>query len=237
MVFHRERSQWCLRKRKCTTGEKSHRTHWQECRLCVMHLLPPRCYYYLGTQPGVMVCQLFPRCPYWHPSAAPWHLGGTLGEGRGRQQSACGCMWSGGEHDRRHSRADIRRTDAHQLCCQDRSCTSKQIVLGVKWLHIPKQGRLWHRLVDGKYGLEQCREKGRLLSLVYLLWGGESCRWSVKAASSSAHFCKDYKIINKDSEHVHLKPETSLLRKKTSEMIQKWFVSVPLISLAFRHRS
>lgn len=100
MVFHRERSQWCLRKRKCTTGEKSHRTHWQECRLCVMHLLPPRCYYYLGTQPGVMVCQLFPRCPYWHPSAAPWHLGGTLGEGRGRQQSACGCMWSGGEHVR-----------------------------------------------------------------------------------------------------------------------------------------
>lgn len=185
--------------------------------------------------PRAVITIWAPSLAWWYANCSPAvrigtrqrHPGTSVGlwgrEEAVSSQHVAACGQEENMSDRHHSRADIRRTDAHQLCCQDRSCTSKQIVLGVKWLHIPKQGRLWHRLVDGKYGLERCREKGRLLSLVYLLWGGESCRWSVKAASSSAHFCKDYKIINKDSEHVHLKPESSLLRKKRhrddSEMI------------------
>lgn len=74
------RKLWWMCKRKCTTGDKLHQSHCQEHRPCVMHVLPPRRYYYLGIQPGVMVCQLFPCCLYWQPPPAPWHHAGTLGE-------------------------------------------------------------------------------------------------------------------------------------------------------------
>lgn len=76
-------------KRKCTTGDKLHQTHSQEHRPCAMHVLPPRCYYYLGTKPGVMVCQLFPDvCAGTHH-----HRTGTSERLWGRKsESACGYM-------------------------------------------------------------------------------------------------------------------------------------------------
>lgn len=135
--FHEEkengRKWWWTCKRKCTTGDKLHQTHSQERRPCAMHLLPPRCYYYLGTQPGVMVCQLFPRCLYWHPPPPAPTLAPRRdsGGGRGSQQSACGYMCGQGEQEsgenmsaHHQSGADIWWADTDQPLLSDTSSTS-----------------------------------------------------------------------------------------------------------------
>lgn len=88
-------------KRKCTTGDKLHQTHSQEHRPCVMHALPPSCYYYLGTQPGVMVCQLFPAVCTGTRHQHPGTMEGLWGRERRSAVSMWLHVWSGGAGIRR----------------------------------------------------------------------------------------------------------------------------------------
>lgn len=88
-------------KRKCTTGDKLHQTHSQECRPCVMYVLPPRCYYYLGTQPGVMVCQLFPAVCTGTRHRHPGTSEGLWGRERQSAVSMWLHVWSGRAGTRR----------------------------------------------------------------------------------------------------------------------------------------